>query len=272
MKNQILVFSILILFFSCNEKPQENKSKNLFTETKQVKYKEGKSDSLIFDYTNSDTVFIKKDSLHGTAQSIFLEKNKGSKLYERMISFDLDRFGDRYNYNHSNEFFQENKITLIRQKPVISSTKWIILRNYKKNIVAYRPCDFYFYYKVSINDTTFIDWTGEGAVNNKIITQRKINDTTYYFELIGSMEKNRELIIHIIDKQKGIAIFEEVINKTDIFYHLMIAVEKVKSVPLIINNCKIDKQRELKFDEIDYEELLKSKLLRNEPIPNKKFH
>ncbi len=53
-----------------------------------------------------------------------------------MVSFDLDRFGDRSNYDNSNEFFEENKIILTRQKPVISSTKWIILRNYKKNIVV----------------------------------------------------------------------------------------------------------------------------------------
>ncbi len=46
MQNQILVFSILLLFFSCNEKSQKNKSKKLFTETTQVENKEEKSDSL----------------------------------------------------------------------------------------------------------------------------------------------------------------------------------------------------------------------------------
>lgn len=272
MKNQIIVFSILLLFFSCNEKPQEKQSDVSFTEKSQVKNGEEKSDSLIFDYTNSDTLFIQKDNLLGTAQSIFLEKNKDSKLYERILFFDIDElYNGAYTYNHSMEYCKENNIEfeLTKRLPIIESTKWVILKKYKNVFCAYRPCDFYFYYKASFNDTTFIDWTGEGPIANKIINQKKIDDKTYYFQLRGSLKQNRELKIHIIDKEKGIAIFEEIINKTDKSYHLMIDADKIKSVPLIVNNCKINKQKELRFDEIDYEELLKDKLIKNDKIPNK---
>lgn len=46
MKNQVLVFLILFLFFSCNEKPQEKQSEEIFTETSQIESKTNKSDSL----------------------------------------------------------------------------------------------------------------------------------------------------------------------------------------------------------------------------------
>ena len=213
----------------------------------------------LFGQVNSkDTVFIQKGSLLGTAQSIYFDENKNSKFYDKITYFHFLRF-DNASYKYSTDYLKENKLTLTKKKPIIPWTKWVTLKQYKDILYAYHPCDFYTHFRSSINDTTYIDWTGEGPVANKIIEQKKVNDNTYEFKLTGIYDKNRKLIIHIMDRNKGIAIFEEINNGTDNNYYLMIAADKIKSVPLIVYNCETQKQIELRFDEPNYIELLKTK-------------
>lgn len=206
-----------------------------------------------------DTIFIQKDSLLGTAQSIFFENNSNSKFYDNINYWNFLTF-DNESYKYSMDFLKENNLKLIKKKTVIPQTKWITLKQYKGAFYVYHPCDFYSHYRISINDTTFIDWTGEGPEANKIITQKKIDDKTYEFQLSGITNKNRKLIIHIIDNKKGIAVFEETSdNSKERYYYLMVASDKIKNVPLIVNNCETYKQIELRFDKPNFSELLITK-------------
>ena len=206
-----------------------------------------------------DTVFIQKDSLLGTAQSIFFDNNKNSNFYDKINYWGFLRF-DNESYTYSIDFLKENNLTLNKKIPVISQTKWVTLEQYKGTFYAYHPCDFYTHYRISINDTTFIDWTGEGTVASKIIDQKKINNKTYDFKLTGVFKEDRNLIIHIIDSENGIAVFEETKGATNqSYYYLMIASGKIRNVPLIVNNCEIQKELELRFDEPNYNKLLKRK-------------
>jgi hypothetical protein len=75
--------------------------------------------------------------------------------------------------------------------------------------------------------------------------------------MTGSFNRQRRWIIHIIDDKKGIAVFEEKNGKEKPYYYLMIAAEKIRSVPLIVNNCKFNKQSELEFEQPDFERLIK---------------
>lgn len=210
-------------------------------------------------FGQADTVFIQKDSLLGTAQSIFFDNNRNSKFYDKINYWGFLTF-DSQSYQNSMDFLKENKLTLTKKTPVIPQTKWVTLKQYKGTFYAYHPCDFYSHFRISINDTTFIDWTGEGPDASKILDQKKIDDKTYEFTLTGIANKDRKLIIHIIDRKKGIAVFEETNNNADeSYYYLMVASDKIRNVPLIVNYCKEYKQLELRFDEPNFKELLKTK-------------
>lgn len=207
---------------------------------------------------NKDTVFIHKDSLLGIAQSIYFECNKNSNFYNNITNFSFSDF-DNESYNNSIDYLKENKLPLTKRQPIISWTKWVTLKQYKGKLCVYKPCDFISHHRISFNDSTIIDWTGEGPIANKIIAQKKINNKTYEFKLTGIYNKERKLLIHIINKEKGIAIFEEITNGTHKNYYLMIVANKIKSVPLIVNNCATQKQFELNFDLPNYKELLITK-------------
>ena len=200
--------------------------------------------------TKSDTIYIQKDSLRGFSQSIFIETNKNSKFYDDITSFEFGEF-ETESYNNSLDYLKLHHIKLKKEKTILPSIKWIPLEQYKGQLYVYHPCDFNSYYKVSINDTTYIDWTGEGPIANKIVYQRKINDNIFEIKTTGIENKNRVITIRIIDKEKGIAIFG---NR-----QVMIMSNKIKSVPFIVHNCEQQKEVELKFEEPNIEKLLKTK-------------
>jgi len=196
---------------------------------------------------SNDTVFIQKDSLLGTAQSIYFDSNRNSKFYDRINYWEFNQY-DTASYKYSTDYFKENNLILTKRTPIIPITKWVKLKQYKGKYYVYRPCDGLFHFKASINDTTYIDWTGEGPDANKIIKQKKINNKIYKFKLTSIYNKDRVIKIHIIDRNKGIAVFTEKNRGAKRKRYLMIASDKIKSVPIIVNNCETYKQVELRFD------------------------
>ena len=197
----------------------------------------------------NDTLFIIKDQKLGTKQSIYFENNKNSKFYEELKDYEFDDF-DQQTYNESLKNINQK---LNKQKPVFSETKWLPLYSYKNKYYVYNPCDFYTEYKVSINDSTLIDWTGDGPIANLILSQKKLRDNHYEFNL--KSYQSRKLTIKIIDKRRGIALFKNEYKNEIPEYLLMVATNKINEFPLIINNCETYKQNELKFDEIDIKKL-----------------
>ena len=209
--------------------------------------------------TSKDTIFISKEMIYGELHSIFIDNNKHSKFYDRFSYFNSQHLDDEISYKYSIVYLKENNLTLTKTKPVIPWTNWVTLKQYKGNFYVYAPCNNLFEFGQSVNDSTFIDWTGEGLNANKIIDQRKIDDKTYEFVLTGIYNKYKKIIIHIIDNEKGIAVFEQTTNGTDKIYYLMIAADKIKSVPIIVNDCPKEMQPELDFDEIDFKKLMTTK-------------
>ena len=213
----------------------------------------------LFGQSNGkDTTFIFKSIADEDYHIIFIDNNKNSKFYDKISQFNFQHF-DNESYKYSTDYLKENKLTLTKAKPVIPLTNWVTLKQYKGEFYAYKPSDFLFHFRQSVNDTTFIDWTGEGPEANKIIEQKKIGNKTYEFKLTGIAHQVRTLIIHIIDLEKGIAVFEQTTDGTDKRYYLMIAAEKIKSVPIIVNYCPTQKQLELEFDKPDFKTLLTTK-------------
>jgi hypothetical protein len=212
-----------------------------------------------FGQTNSqDTIYFHKDSVLGSIQSIFIENNNNSKYYTNISHFTFNRFQQR-RYDNSIEYLEENNIELSKKVIRGIPSNWIVLKQHMGDFYAYHPCDFLFHYKVSVNDSTYINWTGEGPVANKINEYRKIDQNTFAFILTGVYNNNSELIIHIIDQERGIAIFEKVLKDRPNVFSLMIDAKNIRKVPIIVNNCEYEKQSEFQFEDPEYEQLLRKK-------------
>lgn len=193
--------------------------------------------SNLFGQNNStDTIFIQKDSLLGTSQSIYIDHDHNSKSYDFINNWDFNEFTFD-GYAESLALLKINKQTLRNRKPVIPITNWIPLKKYKDSFYVYSPCDLGYHSKISINDTTFIDWGGEGPNASYIIRQNKISNYLFEFEIAGERSKSRKLVINIIDSTNGIAVFQITGDRGNKFQYLMLDDNKIRRFPIIVNRC-----------------------------------
>ncbi len=207
---------------------------------------------------NSDTTFLLKETKGGTYHSIFIDTNSASEFYDQISDFTFAEF-DQKSYSSSLNYLKANKIVSAKKTIKWIPLKWIILKQYKDKFYTYKPSDFLSHFKISIIDSAFIDYTGEGPIANKIIDFVKVDDKTFKFRLTSINIEDRTLIIHIIDKKNGIAVFEDTSKGKNKFFYLMISADKIRKKPIIVNYCETEKQLEYHFDKPNYSKLLKNK-------------
>jgi hypothetical protein len=205
-----------------------------------------------------DTIFIRNDDMEPTSRLIYVEPNRNSLQYDKVSSFEFEGV-EHDSYQYSIDFFEEKNIPLIKNTPIIPKTKWVALFQLDGTYYTYQRCDFNSHSKVNITDTAFIEWTGEGPLAYQVVEQKKIDANTFSFKLSGIYVKNRELVVHIIDKNRGIAVFEESQDGSRKEYYLMIATDQLKEVGLLVHKCDQDQFVELDFDYLDYRQLLEAK-------------
>jgi hypothetical protein len=206
----------------------------------------------------ADTTFLLRETNNGIYHAIFIDESKTSKFYKQISDFTFYNYGSD-NFKSSLDYLKEQHISLTRKVIPQLPKKWIPLYQYKNKFYLYYPCDFYFHFKYNITDTAFIDYTGEGPVAYKILGFKAINDSTFQFQLTGMTKPVRSLIIHIIDKNKDAALFEERIQGDSKRFYLMTSADKIKSFPMIVNYCPTQKEDEFQFDKPNYYKFLKTK-------------
>lgn len=137
--------------------------------------------------------------------------------------------------------------------------QWQRLYQYRDSFYLYDPCDGLFDYALTITDSTFIEFTGEGPFVSSILEYERTGENAFRF-WYGTSYQGTHLTIHIVDAQKGLAVFafNHASNRT---YSLMAAVQKGFHFPTIVCYTGADKQFEFDFQEPDYKALLQNKKL-----------
>ena len=182
-----------------------------------------------------------------TKDTIFLQKKEGYNIY-------IDPNKDPNSYNDFyNEFKDFPKGNLNLKFP----NKWIPAYKYQEKYYIYKPCDCHNPIIKITNKKTYQKCFEESEYKNIKILVKGNN----YIEItyINFSKQKEKLKITYLEEKKGIAIFEFINNKKQSNYLLMVDLEKIKKLPIIVNDCKLEKVKEFEFDKIDYKQLLKSK-------------
>lgn len=93
-------------------------------------------------FTVNDTIFLYRDEIEGTSQSVFFDENPNSQFYN-VIKATKSDLSDNESYQYSMNYLKENNLKLIKKKPIIPYTKWSVLKQYKGKFYAYKVCDNY---------------------------------------------------------------------------------------------------------------------------------
>ena len=190
----------------------------------------------------------------GKEQTIFIDNINNSEFKNKRADFSFNEF-DKQAYQYSLESIKKNNIFLNKFDAKDLPKRWIELFQYKGEFYTYYYCDFCDDYRLEFRKNMLLETTCEGLNIISINLLKKENSKTFTFERITELNDKRKVIIHIIDKEKGIAVFESEING-EVSYKLMLDVTKINQYPMIVNDCK-SKQSEFRdFEEPDFKKLL----------------
>ncbi len=205
-----------------------------------------------------DTIFLHREFYGEDYHRIFIDTSARSVFYDQIADFRFGEF-DHQPFGYSLDYIKKHQWKLTRRSLGNLPRKWVILQYYRDQFYAYSPSDWYSHFKVAITDTAFIDFSGEGPAANKIVSYRQLSENSFYFFLKGIDWHARKLVIHIIDRKKGIAVFEDYRSGKKEYY-LMIDAAKIRQVPIIVSYCETSKTSEFDFDQPDFEKLLQKKV------------
>jgi hypothetical protein len=215
--------------------------------------------SLAVQSQKADTLFIQRTISQGEYpyyHVIYFDTTAASEKRKSLIDFTL-KDDDTQWYFEALERMKpfNNKVSLNTDFP----KKWISLYRYKNVYYTYRPSEAGEHFRFQITDSTTIEKTMEG------VEPHKTNKISYLSQNHIKIERTNgyhtsSVEIKIIDAAKGIAVFthrrtED--GRTFQWQRLMVNVSEFYSFPSIINYCRENKMRELDFDEINFEALLK---------------
>ena len=211
--------------------------------------------SISLAQTATDTIYIVPPQNN---HSIYIESNKASRLYNRILAFDFRE--DDPTYSSYLAYLQEKyEEPLPEQDLEDIPRQWCPLYLYEGNYYLYSPCDYYNQYLLSFTNNAVIDYTGEGPMPGRINLFRKEDGSTYVFSVDSWFAPERTLILHIVDRDKGIAVMEETVPDAPPLYMLIVSADKARNYPIIVNDCRYDGNDEFEFEQPDFEELLESR-------------
>lgn len=204
-----------------------------------------------------DTVFLKPKNIEG--HSIYIDPSPDSEYYNRIA--DLSYSIKDKDYNQSIE-----RLNIYKTKAFIDVNltgiprNWCPLEIYKGEYYVYSPSESS-ETRISINDSTKVQQNMERGVYLLEAVSRTTKNSYKIFTIEDYMGRRNSFTIHIIDLERGIAVFENLFyrSKEELFrYILMVDVSKVKNFPLVVNYSPIHRELEFVFDRPNFKELLKN--------------
>lgn len=209
--------------------------------------------------TISDTTFILRDTSGGNYHAIYIEDNQKSRYYDLVTDFKFGKYDSKTYQASINALFKERKPTF--PKIEISPTlprQWCGLHTYKDEFYLYAPSDGGYNRNLMITDTTIIAYFIDGPFAYVIDKFKAIEPNTFEFSVHSAYGKATKIFIHIIDREKQLAIVDKQFGEEH-FYTLLVGKSKARQFPIIVNHGRHHRHLEFNFDKTDYKGLLTHK-------------
>jgi hypothetical protein len=221
LKYSLIIICGFALLFSCGQSP---KTSDLQT-TKQ-------SSDIVYE-ARRDTILLEKP--HG---SIYITNDTTVKYYEWLVP---GRGSDDYTQIYRTEMQAVLDSNRIRTKHVSLGDlprEYAPLHFYNGNFYVYSPSDWMSHFNNVLTDSVIIRLETDPANFVDVIRGfERLSPASARFR-ITNYEDTRFLVIRIVDKKRGIAIWEYQDNNGKMTSRdLRVDVRKVKQFPMIICDC-----------------------------------
>jgi hypothetical protein len=167
--------------------------------------------------TCSDTIFLSpKKNVRTAASKIFINPGNHGWRYDSLKSLG---------YPSSS----------VKSKSVYPYGTWIEIKQYQNRYYAYYPCDLGNIYRLNISKDLLRIFRSEEE-GYRITYTKKRSDTKYIFETNNPNDHKKEtLVLHILDKKKGLAVVEHVGATQSYRYRMVANADNLTQYPMIVN-------------------------------------
>lgn len=201
-----------------------------------------------------DTTFILRETgLYYHA--VFIERDTASSLYGDLASNRQSPWDSAF-YNEGVALLKR-KVRLSKHPLPGLATNWHPLQLYKGQYYVYYPSDGTYNNWIRLTDSTLLEYAGGEMLPYALHKVEQGGSGVYTFSATFVSGERCAVQIHLLDVEKGMGLFKFKDETGMERFQLMVATNKMKNFPLIVNYCKDQKQDELEFDLPDYELLLK---------------
>lgn len=207
----------------------------------------------------ADTTFLLREDKKEFYHAVFIDKNRESKVYKRLLDFKYDH-DDSIAYNENYKILKVKFKKPLKKYDVAALKQgWLPLYAYKGKYYLYAPSDWGNAGQRILTDSTLIYWGMEGPDPKPLLSFKKINDSKYSLtsQPFYQFVKHSNINIYIIDPKNKVAVWEDMALPADYRYGLYVPVQYAQNFDMVHNYCKTDRMPEFVFDKIDFKALIK---------------
>ncbi|MDD3039140.1 hypothetical protein [Bacteroides sp.] len=214
-------------------------------------------------FVENDTTFLLKKYYSGFTQSIYIEKDKESRPYKRLLNFTMSNY-DIDQYNELVEIYTKKNLGPLKTHNLFNLPgNWVPLYLYQGEYYLYSPSEGGLNGRRQINDSTLICNYIDGPYPYIINSVKQPSPAIYHISTLESysntdlLRKPSDLYIYMIDPVNEIAVWQYTANDGKPSYTLYVSENKARNFNMIVWNTPYEKEfDEFEFDQIDFKKLI----------------
>jgi hypothetical protein len=206
-----------------------------------------------------DTAFLLKEVGKDYRHIIYVEKNRQSIFYTKLLDFKMDQ-SDTNAYIQNCRAFDEDL-----RKPVKKfrlwglARQWLPVYKYKGKYYLYYPGDTGVENRKMITDSTICYSNMDGWLPEQMLSVKQSDNKTWVFGMSSFGKAKSTLTIHIIDNKTKLAVWEDDNRSAAYRYGLYVPRDYAAKFDMVVNYTNGDLPDEFEFDKIDFKALLKGR-------------
>lgn len=241
------IFSLLLMCFSCT-----------FSAYSQLKPKIKHG-----PFVENDTTFLLKKYYPGYTQSIFIEKNKDSGFYKRLLNFKLNDYAVKEFEDYINSYIKKNPGSIQKHELYNLPTEWVPLYLYQGEYYLYSPSEGGFNGRRQLTPSILTCHYLDGPRPFIISSVKRLSPVVYHIKTTDAIANSdllqapENLYIYIVDPANEIAVWQYTDNAGKPFYKLYVSTKKARQFNMIAWDSRHEKEfDEFKFDQINFKKLI----------------
>lgn len=201
--------------------------------------------------TKPDTNFIVREFDRGSYHAVFIEKDTASAYYDHLRDFSWNKFDSASYENSLKWIFKDQLLKMTHHPHVIIRGNWSQLFEYHGSYYLYAPSDWGNLCRVSINDSTFIQYNMDGPYASLITGCWGRAPKSLDLDLAGATTVLDYVRVHNINHIAGTALFEYHSRNGTSRFEFMVSDDRANYFPVVVNYSHDRKMAEFAFDTLN---------------------